>query len=105
MAQQFVRSHIAPDKVVVFGKTGCPYCHKAVDYLEGLGLKSGHLEYVNLSGESNVEEIQQYLLQLTGARTVPRIFIGETCIGGFSDLEALGRSGQLEPLLRRIGAL
>nr|XP_020648895.1 glutaredoxin-1 [Pogona vitticeps] len=102
---QFVKSHTAPDKVVVFGKKSCPYCHKAVELLEEFQLKPGHFEYVDLSRESNVEEIQQYFMQLTGARTVPRIFVGETCIGGFTELEALKRSGKLEPMLKRIGAL
>nr|XP_060617792.1 glutaredoxin-1 [Anolis sagrei ordinatus] len=105
MAQQFVMSRLAPNKVVIFGKTGCPYCHKACDLLESLHLKPGHLEYIDLSNRSDTSDIQDYLFQVTGARTVPRVFIGDTCIGGFTDLEGLNKSGELEPLLKKIGAL
>ncbi|XP_044301789.1 glutaredoxin-1 [Varanus komodoensis] len=105
MAEQFVKSKIAPNKVVVFGKRTCPFCHKAVDCLEELGLKPGHFEYVDISSRKDMEEIQSYFQKTTGARTVPRIFIGETCIGGFTDLDALKRSGELESMLRKIGAL
>ncbi|XP_042303987.1 glutaredoxin-1 [Sceloporus undulatus] len=105
MAQQFVNSKLAPDKVVIFGKSSCPFCHRALDLLEELNLKSGHLEYIDLSKRSDMADIQDYLLEITGARTVPRIFIGYTCIGGFTDLDALKRSGELESLLKKIGAL
>jgi glutaredoxin 3 len=40
------------------------------------------------------------MMQKTGRRTVPQIYIGETHVGGFDDLAALDRAGQLEPLLR-----
>ena len=41
-------------------------------------------------------------MALTGRRTVPQIFIGETHVGGCDDLIALDRSGGLEPLLQRV---
>ncbi|XP_034296602.1 glutaredoxin-1 [Pantherophis guttatus] len=105
MAQQFVDSHIAPDKVVVFGKNSCPFCKSALDLLKQINIKPGHLEYIDLARQKNMDAIQDYLMQLTGARTVPRIFIGETCIGGFTDLEALNNSGELSVMLKKIGAL
>jgi glutaredoxin 3 len=40
------------------------------------------------------------MVQRTGRRTVPQIYIGETHVGGFDELSALDRSGRLEPLLR-----
>uniref|UniRef100_A0A8D0DK50 Glutaredoxin-1 n=1 Tax=Salvator merianae TaxID=96440 RepID=A0A8D0DK50_SALMN len=105
MAEQFVKSKLAPNKVVVFGKPGCPYCHKAMDLLNELRLKPGHMEYVDLTARSDTNEIQNYFQQTTGARTVPRIFIGEKCIGGYTDLESLYRSGELKSMLEKIGAL
>ncbi|XP_070592437.1 glutaredoxin-1 [Erythrolamprus reginae] len=105
MAQQFVASHIASDKVVVFGKRSCPYCQKAVDLLKQLNLKPGSMEYIDITNQKNMDDIQDYLMQLTGARTVPRIFIGETCIGGFTDLDALNNSGELAVALKKIGVL
>ncbi|XP_028605042.2 glutaredoxin-1 [Podarcis muralis] len=105
MAQQFVNSKLKADKVVVFGKSSCPYCHDAVKLLEGLHLKPGHFEYVDLTTRSDMSAIQDYLLEITGARTVPRVFIGEKCIGGFTDLDNLYRSGELKSILQKIGAL
>ncbi|XP_013913212.1 PREDICTED: glutaredoxin-1 [Thamnophis sirtalis] len=105
MAEQFVASHIASDTVVVFGKKSCPFCQRALDLLKQINIKSGHFKYIDLTSQKNMDDIQDYLMQLTGARTVPRIFIGETCIGGFTDLDALNNSGELSVMLQKIGAL
>ena len=49
--------------------------------------------------------IQDYLLSLTGDRTVPRVFIGGNCIGGGSDTQKLHQDGKLVPLLKSAGAM
>ncbi|XP_060091650.1 glutaredoxin-1 [Heteronotia binoei] len=103
MAQEFVKSKIRCDKVTVFGKPSCPYCHMAVELLEEVGCK--HLEYVDLTTRADMSSIQDYMLRTTGARSVPRVYIGETCIGGYDNLKALQESGELIPKLKQIGAL
>ena len=40
------------------------------------------------------------MMQLTGRRTVPQIFVGETHVGGYDDLAALDQAGKLDELLR-----
>jgi glutaredoxin 3 len=45
-------------------------------------------------------EQRAHMMQKTGRRTVPQIYIGDTHVGGFDDLSALDRAGKLEPLLR-----
>jgi glutaredoxin 3 len=45
-------------------------------------------------------EQRNQMMQKTGRRTVPQIYIGDTHVGGFDDLSALDRAGKLEPLLR-----
>jgi glutaredoxin 3 len=40
------------------------------------------------------------MMEITGRRTVPQIYIGEVHVGGFDDLAALDRAGKLDPLLR-----
>jgi glutaredoxin 3 len=40
------------------------------------------------------------MMEKTGRRTVPQIYIGETHVGGFDDLSALDREGKLDPLLQ-----
>lgn len=49
--------------------------------------------------------IQDYLLKLTGARSVPRVFINGKCVGGGSETRALQDQGKLVPMLKEIGAL
>ncbi|XP_074058459.1 glutaredoxin-1 [Macrotis lagotis] len=105
MAQQFVDCKIKADKVVVFIKPTCPYCQKTVELLKQLPIKQGSLEFVDITAQRDTSEIQDYLQQLTGARTVPRVFIGKDCIGGCSDLIALQQNGQLLQKLQQIGVL
>jgi len=58
-------------------------------------------------GVSNLEKIlidrdpaqREAMMTRTGRRTVPQIYIGETHVGGYDDLVALDRAGQLDPLL------
>ncbi|KAG7229774.1 hypothetical protein INR49_012570 [Caranx melampygus] len=105
MAQKFVQAKIKGDKVVLFIKPTCPYCVLAKDVLSKYKFKPGHLECIDISGHSDMDSMQDYFLELTGARTVPRVFIGEECIGGGSDVEKLHKTGKLEGMLQSIGAL
>ncbi|XP_029428840.1 glutaredoxin-1 [Rhinatrema bivittatum] len=105
MAQHFVVSKIKADKVCVFLKPTCSYCVSAKGILTKYGFKPGHLEFVDISGMELMDNIQDYFLQTTGERTVPRVYIGEKCIGGCSDLTSLYDNGKLEVMLQSIGAL
>ncbi|XP_016307153.1 glutaredoxin-1-like [Sinocyclocheilus anshuiensis] len=102
---EFVKAQIKGDKVVVFLKPTCPFCILAKDVLSKYKFKSGHLELIDITGRSDMGSIQDYLQQITGARTVPRVFVGEQCIGGGSDIDGLDRSGKLEGMLQAIGSL
>ncbi|XP_053301233.1 glutaredoxin-1 [Pleuronectes platessa] len=105
MAQQFVQTKIKGDKVVIFIKPTCSYCIMAKDVLVKYKFKPGHLECIDISDRSDMGSMQDYFLELTGERTVPRVFIGEECIGGGSDVAALHKNGKLEGMLQSIGAL
>ncbi|XP_005990053.1 glutaredoxin-1 [Latimeria chalumnae] len=105
MAQAFVDGKIQKDKVVVFLKPICSYCVMARDVLKKYKFKTGHLEFIDISGRQDCGSIQDYLLQKTGARSVPRVFIGEECIGGGTDVDSLDCSGELMGKLQAIGAL
>lgn len=82
MAQAFVNSKIQPGKVVVFIKPTCPFCRKTQELLSQLPFKEGLLEFVDITATSDTNEIQDYLQQLTGARTVSRGFHSEGWIKG-----------------------
>ncbi|KAM4613702.1 glutaredoxin-1 [Polymixia lowei] len=105
MAQEFVETKLRGDKVVMFMKPTCPYCVMAKEVFSKYKFKPGHLECIDITGRSDMVSMQDYFLEITGARTVPRVFIGEECVGGGSDVAALDESGKLEGMLQSIGAL
>ncbi|XP_038621688.1 glutaredoxin-1 [Tachyglossus aculeatus] len=105
MAQELVLSQLGPGRVVVFVKPTCPYCRRARDLLLRYRFKPAGLRFVDITAHPHPDALQDYLLRLTGARTVPRVFIGTRCIGGCSELTSLDQSGELLPQLQQIGAL
>ncbi len=72
----------------------CPYCVRAKQFLKSKGVES--IEEVRV--DMNPEE-RQKMMDLTGRRTVPQIFIGQTHVGGCDELIALDARGGLAPLL------
>ena len=73
----------------------CPYCIRAKALLKQRGVNSIDEVRVDLNpGE------RDKMVQLTGRRTVPQIFIGQTHVGGCDDLIALDQRGGLMPLLQ-----
>jgi glutaredoxin 3 len=80
-------------KVVIYTTPTCPYCHAAKSLLGNKGVT-----YEEISAlDSDVRA--QMMQRANGRRTVPQIFIGETHVGGYDDMAALDRRGQLDPLL------
>ena len=73
----------------------CPYCQMAERLLRAKGISAIDKIRVDLEPERRVE-----MMEKTGRRTVPQIYIGETHVGGFDDLAALDRGGRLDELLR-----
>ena len=73
----------------------CPYCIRAKALLKQRGVEAIDEIRVDLNpGE------RDRMIELTGRRTVPQIFIGETHVGGCDDLMLLDRAGGLVPLLQ-----
>jgi len=73
----------------------CPYCQMAERLLRSKGISAIDKVRVDLEPERRVE-----MMEKTGRRTVPQIYIGETHVGGYDELAALERAGGLDPLLR-----
>ncbi|XP_072166669.1 uncharacterized protein [Diadema setosum] len=103
MAQKFVEAEIRDNKVVVFSKTYCPFCTMAKTALKDAGLENYKL--IELDSHSMGAQIQDCLNEITGARTVPRVFIGGKCVGGGTEVKQLQNSGQLVTILKECGAL
>jgi glutaredoxin 3 len=72
----------------------CPYCVAAERLLRSKGVTQIEKIRVDLDQERRVE-----MMQRTGRRTVPQIYVGDFHVGGFDDLAALDQAGKLEPLL------
>jgi glutaredoxin 3 len=73
----------------------CPYCQMAEKLLQAKGVTGIDKIRVDLEPERRVE-----MMERTGRRTVPQIYIGETHVGGYDDLAALDRAGRLDALLQ-----
>merc|ERR1712168_1115041 len=95
-AKAWIEAKIAEKKVVVFTKSYCPFCHKAKKALEGL---CDYL-WIEIEDLPNMDAIQDALKEMTGARSVPRVFINEECIGGGDETAKLKESGKLQQLLK-----
>ena len=80
--------------VKMYTTATCPYCVRAKALLVQRGVQ--HIEEIRV--DLNPTEREQ-MVQKTGRRTVPQIFIGNTHVGGCDDLVALDQRGGLLPLL------
>jgi glutaredoxin 3 len=72
----------------------CPYCQRAKQLLKQRGVE--HIEEVRIDQDPSQRDV---MMKITGRRTVPQIFIGDTHVGGCDDLIALDQRGGLTPLL------
>lgn len=98
-----VSNYISSSKVFVASKSYCPYCASTKKLLNGLGAKD--VVVLELDNLEDGGEIQDALLEITGQRTVPNVFIGGKHIGGNSDVQALSSRDQLVPALQAAGSL
>lgn len=76
-------------KFTIYSTDTCPYCDRAKALLRSRGLG-----YNEISLQNDPEGLQ-HLIQQTGLRTVPQIFVNDTFIGGFMELLALDRKQAL----------
>lgn len=97
--KQLIDEKIQSKKVMVFSKTRCSYCRKAIDLLKSYSLLEKDMEVMQIENESNCAEIQAYLKTITGASSVPRIFINGKSIGGCDDIVKLHNQDELKKLL------
>lgn len=72
----------------------CPYCIRAKQVLKSKGVEQ--IEEVRIDVDP---QARMQMMEATGRRTVPQIFIGDTHVGGYDDMMALDGRGELMPLL------
>ena len=91
------KPNLAMPKVLMYTTAVCPYCINAERLLTAKGVKDIEKIRVDLQPEQRME-----MMQKTGRRTVPQIYIDDLHIGGFEELRSLDLAGKLEPLLAQV---
>ena len=81
-------------EVTMYSTGVCPYCLRAEQLLNAKGVTALRKIRVDLEPARRAE-----MMEKTGRRTVPQIFIGEKHVGGYDDLAELDRAGELDALL------
>jgi glutaredoxin 3 len=79
--------------VKIYTTTYCGYCHAAKSLLGQRGVAFVEIDC------TNDPEARKWLIETTGQRTVPQIFIGDVPVGGFNELSRLDRGGKLQSIL------
>jgi glutaredoxin 3 len=82
-------------RVLMYCTAVCPYCIRAEHLLTKKGVDT--IEKIRVD---HFPDQMRAMIERTGRRTVPQIFIGECHVGGFDDLAELDMAGELEPLLQ-----
>ncbi|XP_026803055.1 glutaredoxin 2 isoform X2 [Pangasianodon hypophthalmus] len=95
---QFIQDVVSHNCVVIFSKTTCPYCKMAKNVFNQIGAT---YKVIELDKHNDGQQLQEALAQMSGARTVPRVFINGQCIGGGSDTRQLHEQGKLLPLIEK----
>jgi len=82
-------------KVTMYSTGVCPYCVRAEALLKQRGVQE--IDKIRIDLDPAQRDL---MIERTGRRTVPQIYIGQTHVGGFDDLAALDKAGGLMPLLQ-----
>ncbi|KXZ53150.1 hypothetical protein GPECTOR_7g1042 [Gonium pectorale] len=99
-----IKQAVAANKVMVYSKSYCPYCIKAKTALNQF-IKPSQYTVVELDQRSDTDVMQDALLEITGGRSVPRVFINGKFLGGGDDTAAAAANGSLQKLLSEAGVL
>lgn len=96
-AKAKVQELIKGKPIFIASKSYCPYCTQTKNTVSQITLEAYILE---LDEQPDGASLQEALLELTGQRTVPNVFIGGKHIGGNSDVQALKSKDELTPAIK-----
>ncbi|PPQ69661.1 hypothetical protein CVT26_001530 [Gymnopilus dilepis] len=97
--KQLVEDAIASNKITIFSKSWCPHCKAAKTLLTSKYPEEKTVIY-ELDEREDGDDIQAYLYEKTGQRTVPNIFVSQKHIGGNDATQAAFRNGTLNQLVK-----
>ncbi|MCB0350300.1 MAG: glutaredoxin 3 [Bdellovibrionales bacterium] len=81
-------------EVTLYSADWCPYCNRAKKLLETKGVAYTEINVDQFPGK------REEIVNKTGMKTIPQIFIGDHFVGGYSELSAIEASGELDTLLK-----
>lgn len=96
-ADDFAKKEIADNHVVIFSKSYCPFCSKTKELFQDLGVSDAKIYELDTMADG--ADIQAALMDISGQRTVPNVFIDGQHIGGNDNVQAANNSGKLKELL------
>ncbi|MDG4811379.1 glutaredoxin 3 [Hydrogenovibrio sp. 3SP14C1] len=82
-------------EIIVYATKTCPFCTMAKSLLDGKGLK---YDLINVGTDRSMWQAMQ---EKSGRNTVPQVFVGDHHVGGFDELSAADRSGELDQILAK----
>ena len=105
MISHLIRSY----PVFVVSKSHCPICAMAKNTLKNYPIPTDKIKIMEIENHKNADEIQNYMLSLTGGRSLPRVFIGQRgIIGGpgesetnYNQLKKFHQSGELKKWIQK----
>ncbi|KAM5148840.1 glutaredoxin 2 [Mantella aurantiaca] len=97
-AVKIIEEAISNNCVVIFSKTTCPYCTMAKEAFNDINVNYKTIELDEMANGSNLQSV---LHEMTGARSVPRVFVNGTCIGGGTETRKLNQEGKLLQLVQQ----
>jgi len=96
VSNEFAKTEIDSNDVVVFSKSYCPFCDQTKELLKKMNVEFAVHE---LDQMEDGAEIQTSLLDMTGQRSVPNVFFKQQHIGGNDDTQLAAKEGKLQKLL------
>ena len=84
-------------KVTIYTRAFCPYCSRALQLLSRKGA-----DFTEIDAGMDAEKRAEMISKSGGGRTYPQIFVGDIHIGGFDDMNALDKRGELDKLLAAV---
>ena len=93
-----IKELILGNTVVIFSKSYCPFCMKVKALFAQLGAQQ-QVCAIELDKDEKGPDIQAALLEVTGQRTVPSVFVGGQHLGGNDDVQAMAAKGELQAML------
>ncbi|PRD20996.1 UNVERIFIED_CONTAM: Glutaredoxin-C4 [Trichonephila clavipes] len=91
-----IENYVKTNKVMIFSKSRCPYCHKVKELFKELGVEYFALELDTLEGGA---QLQQAMAKKVGRSSVPQVFINEEHVGGCDETVDAHENGILKPSL------